>query len=322
MKNFSLKTKGSYHRNSNHKVRTVLISIGVALIVLYFFGGSLGVVGSAVSRPFFEVRNWVGDLFSPVGSYFRSREELEAQNAELRQQIERFAGAASEISRLGTQNEEYQALLGTEEEHRIVAGVIARPPFVPYDTIFIDRGADDGVVEGAVVFHAENHVLGLVAKTYTKTAMVVLASTPGVETTAYVIGPNIYTTARGEGGGVIRIGVPQGIPVSEGNTVIIPSVASGILGEIREVRSNPSQPEQHAFVLSPVSLQELYLVEVSTRALTPATFEEAQQHVQAWKDDMLKVDVPEDLLIELGTSTATTTAPSTATTTDSANPPE
>lgn len=310
MKNFSLKTKGSYRRNSSHKVRTVLISIGVALVVLYFFGGALGVAGTALSRPFFEVRNWVSGVISPVGSYFKSREELEAKNTELSQKLASFAYTEAEINRLAAQNAELSMLSGGAAEERVVAGVIARPPFVPYDTVFIDRGADDGIVEGAAVYHSQNQVLGIVAKTYPKTAMVVLASSPGVETTAYIVGPNIYTTARGEGGGVIRIGVPQGISVSEGNTVIIPSVASGILGEVHEVRSSPSQPEQYAFVLSSVSLQALYLVEVSTRALTPASFEEAQMHVQAWKDDLLKVDVPADLLIELGTSTATTTATS------------
>lgn len=313
MKKFSSKTRVNYPRNSKGgKSLKILIVIVAALVVLYLFGSTIGKLSAAVTWPVYVARSWLVESSASVPVYLRSRNELLRDMNALRERLSAQGGREAVFSRALHENSELRALLGVSNEERIIAGVTARPPYLPYDSLLIDRGVNDGVREGAIVYHAEDHAIGFISKAYAESALVTLFSTSGIEATAYIIGPDIYTTAYGEGGGVIRISVPQGILLSEGDTVIIPSLEMGIIGVISEIESVPTQPEQHASVVMDTPIQSLHLVGVSPRVMEQMSFEEAEALIHGGKYDALRIDVPPEFMIE---STATSTATSTSATT-------
>ena len=123
------------------------------------------------------------------------------------------------------------ASAGTSTE-RLVARVIASPSKLSYDLLQIDRGTKDGVVAGSPVYTGLDTVVGVVVHTANNYAFVDLFTTPGFETTAYIVGPNVFATLEGVGGGIARVKLPQGIPIAEEQLVILPGVSSGVYGEI------------------------------------------------------------------------------------------
>lgn len=306
MANFSLKTKVNYHRSSKRTVYgRIAVFILVALILLALFGGFLGTVSMYASMPVYKMRHWIFESSASVPSYFRERGALIAEIRALENQIALSGGTEGTIGRLAAENEELREQLSIHSDDRIVAGVAARPPFLPYDTLLIDRGSKDGILQNAIVYQASDVAIGFISRVFHNSALVTLFSTPGVEATTYMYGPNIYTTAYGEGGGIIRISVPQGISVEMGDIAVLPSLEVGMLGKIGEIKSVPTDPEQHGYIMQNPSLQSLRLVSVSTRVLEDVSYEEAEKIIQNNNYGPLSIDVPEIINIDTEFATGT-----------------
>lgn len=212
-----------------------------------------------------------------------------------------------QLAELATLQEENERLRLFSEEEDILAGVIGRPTALPYDVLFIDKGSVEGIVLNAPVYAENDAAIGFIAAVYEHNALVALLSTPGYVSTVYVYGPNIYTTALGQGGGVTRIHVPQGVALSVGDPVVMPSLARGIYGSITAVDSVPERPEQYGYMTSAIPLSSLRFVSVGKTPLRTMSFEEARAAVDTVRRDFLLVDVPPEALIDLETGTSATT---------------
>lgn len=306
MKNFSLKTKGSYRRSSKQSTlqRGLIYTLGALLVVL-LLGTVIGKMAMLMVRPFYEVSNYFARSSAALPVYLRDRSALLSEMNDLKEQVSKNEGDTDVIARLTAENETYRNLLSVGNEPRIAAGVIARPPYIPYDMIMLDRGSDDGIEQNAVVYRSSRMAIGYVSTTFSKSSLVTLFSSPGVETTVYIFGPNIFTTAYGQGGGVIRVGVPQGLQIQVGDTVVLPSLQDGILGTVQSVESLATQPEQYGFIVASSSLQSTRVVGVSTRVSTPVTFKEAETHIDALHNELFNM---------ASTSPSGSTTPSAATT--------
>ncbi len=217
----------------------------------------------------------------------------------------------TELDYLRAENASLREVLGADGEERVMAGVIGRPSALPYDVLLLDRGTDDGVRDGAPVYVGGDTVIGFVVSAYQKSALVALLSTPSFTSTAYILGPNIYTTAVGIGGGVTRIHVPQGIELKVGDLVVLPSLSPGVYGRISAVDSVPERPEQYGYMTTDVPINSLRIVSVGSTPLRTLSFEEARATVESAKRDFLMVNVPAGVLVDVETATTTEAATST-----------
>jgi len=315
MKNYSSTTKVNSRRTSNRTLGPLFIVGGVVVVLFFMLSFLLRPLAELVVTPVVYLKHWVEDSEAVIPTFMRDRAALSNQIAELTQIITERSFDQSTIAELQAENKELEALLGAEGEMRMVANVLAKPGTVPFDTIVLDKGSSDGIVEKAPVYIGDSVVIGYVEKVFPETSVVLLVTSPNVETTVYVLVTNIYTTAVGQGGGVLRVGVPQGIELTIGNTVIIPSISSALFGEVVAVDSEPSRPEQYGFVTLEEALSTLYVVAVGEDPIEPVSFSEVQEIIAGARRDLLTVDVPPDMLIDVtsATSTVTSTATSTAT---------
>ncbi len=219
------------------------------------------------------------------------------------------AATPDQLAELASLQAENERLRLFNEEEDILAGVIGRPTALPYDVLFIDKGTRDGIQVNAPVYAENDAAIGFIAAAYEENALVALLSTPGYVSTVYIYGPNIYTEAVGQGGGVTRIHVPQGVELAVGNPVVMPSLARGIYGSVSAVDSVPERPEQFGYMTSAIPLSSLRFVSVGKTPLKIMNFEEARASVEAVRRDFLQVEVPPEALINLenGTTSTTTT---------------
>jgi cell shape-determining protein MreC len=289
-----LKTRENSRYKFGRFTKTAVISIVVAFVVLIFAKGFVASITSVVIMPLYIVRNYIETSLDTIPTYIRGRAELETHIESLKQEIASQQGIKTTLSSVEEENKELRALIGATKTPTILASVIARPPMSPYDTVVIDKGTEDGVLSGAPVYYGSGQALGYVRVTYAHHALITLFSSSNVQSTVYIYGPNIFTTAYGEGGGVIRLSIPPGIVVESGNVVVLPSLDAGVLGEIGVVQSIPTEPEQHAYITSEVSLQSLRFVRVGTNVLPKMTFEDAVRVVGEVEKTLFSISVPQE----------------------------
>jgi len=281
------------------------------LVVLLLLPKLFSAFASLALSPLHAVQTWVSQSSGSLPYYLRDRAVLLQEIQDLKDSNAAQSGERFTIELLSKENEQLRSLLGDTQEGRIVAGVIGRPNKLPYDVLVLDKGTQDGIVEGAPVFIGTQSVIGIVQKAFQKSSVVELITSPGFTASVYIIGPDIYTTATGVGGGQLRVGVPQGVALKEGSLVIVPSASTGVYGKISVIDSVPTQPEQYGYVSPEIPLSSLHLVSVGDAPLEPISFEEAQRIVSEARTALLQIPVPEGVLV-----TATSSATSTATSSD------
>jgi len=289
----------------------------VIAMALFLVPKAVGSIAAVVFVPIHTVENWISESSASLPFFLRDRSALEAQMHRLEQELVGTLDDQSTIAGLEAENQALRSLHNATATDRVLAGVIARPNQTPYDVLILDRGSDHGIVPQAPVFAASTTVIGYTTRVFAQTSIVELITSPQVRTSVYVYGPNIYTNAEGIGGGVLRVGVPQGIPLSEGDVVVVPSVELGIFGRITTIESEPTSPEQFGYVTTEVPIQSLRLVTVSTEPITEVSFEQARSQVADTVSSLFTVEIPDDVLVDISsTSTATSSEQVIATTTD------
>lgn len=309
MKKFSSITRVNSRRISQNKklIRIAVVTL-VSIVLLFLAPKVLNVLVSVVVAPVNITKTWVTQSGNSLPQYFRNRSELVDEIMDLRSEIAASSGNTFTLNSLAKENRELRSLLSDNGEERILAGVIGRPGVLPYDSLMLDQGLSDGVITGAPVYIGNSTVIGIVKNATAHTALVELVTTPGFKATVYIIGPDIYTNAVGMGGGQLRVGVPQGIGLSEGDLVVLPSITSGVYGEVSFVQSEATRPEQYGYVSPKIPIGSIRLVSVGKTPIQSVSFEEAQEILTEIKSTVLTIPVPDDVLVdtELGTTSMST----------------
>ena len=312
MKKFSSTTRANARRISQNKTLRTIVIVGAVMLLLfygvpYLFSGAVALVFTPINA----TKTWFTQSTASLPQYLRNRSALLEQVNDLQEQRAEQSGSEHTVNLLSKENEQLRSLLSDTQQEKILAGVIGRPNQLPYDVLVLDKGYADGIVEGAPVFIGGS-VVGIIQKTFITSSVVVLITSPDFVTSVFIVGPDIYTNAVGLGGGQLRVGVPQGIEINEGDLVILPAVSSGVYGTINAIESVASRPEQYGYVSPEIALSSIRLVGVGRTPLAPISFEEAQEIVKDEKAALLQVPVPEDILIvaDQGTTTPSNTATS------------
>ena len=128
---------------------------------------------------------------------------------------------------------------------RILGAVLMRPPAIPYDTLVIDAGAEEGVVKGDYVSAGGGALIGTVSEVYAHAARVQLFSAPGEEHQALLrlsaqTGASVPVAIHGQGGGSMVAQAPSGTAVSVGDTALLPGIAGGLVAHVRQVDKTES----------------------------------------------------------------------------------
>ncbi len=297
-------------------ISVALVAMGVLLPWLILQ------VSAFVLYPFHAVTTWVKNSNDSIPVYLRSRSELVSEIESMKAKTAIETGTQQSIQRLLEENMQLRALtnVGTTTD-RVIARVIARPNSLAYDYLQIDRGSNHGLVVGAPVYSGLDTVIGIVIQVAPEYSFIELVSTPGFESTAYVIGPNVFSTLEGVGGGIARVRLPQGVSLSIGQLVLLPGVTSGVYGEIAWIENHPTQPEQYGYVTSPLAINSIFYVSIDTKAVQTKTEIEIEENIQKSIREKMILDtvitgsigsrIKSDVIEESLASTTSTTSSTT-----------
>ena len=258
-----------------------------------------------VMYPIHATNVWLEESSSLVPSFIRDRQSLVKEIEDLNTKLVVASRSSVTQQRLLEENSKLRNLLGSSGESRIMAAVIARPDELPYDLLQIDRGIKHGVEVGAPVFVGRDVVIGLVVHVADDYSFVELFTTPEFEASVFISGPNVVATMEGRGGGVARVRVPQGVPITVGNLVHVPSVEPGVFGRISYVENRPTQPEQYGYITPELSISSLFQVSVGELSQISRSADEIEEKIrERIKTELLLEDIA---LRSLSSTTASST---------------
>jgi cell shape-determining protein MreC len=308
MKKFSSTTKANSRRSffSERRNRFALIFVGLLLAAGFLLPTVVGFVGDIVLSPFARVALWVRESPGVIPVYLRERSALRADIEELQSQLDATAAQTLTVKRLTEENIALRGVYGEGlQKKRLLSRVIARPPWLAYDMIQLDKGSADGVVIGAPVFAGRDVVIGSVVETGPHHSFVELVTTAGFQSTVYLPAAKLVATMEGQGSGVARVRFAQGIRVVPGDMVIMLAYDAGVYGQVTHVENQSTQPEQYAFVTLPESLQSLRYVTIGEKPVTPPTPEQVASSTQALIADYFYIPAVTDILAPTTTATST-----------------
>lgn len=122
----------------------------------------------------------------------------------------------------------------------IIAGVVARPPESPYDTLVLAAGSASGVTLGMEAFGDGGVPLGVVSSLQTDFSRVTLFSAPRVSTLGWVGNASLPLTLEGAGGGAINATASRSAAIAIGDTVFVPGPGALPIGKVVRIDSDPA----------------------------------------------------------------------------------
>ncbi len=192
--------------------------------------------------PAFAAADALSAASRSIAAGWSDRAALASANAAL---AEENRALAEENQALLQKAADLSALLGTgaPPPPGITAGVLARPPESPYDTLVLAAGSRAGVVRGMEAFGPGGIPLGVVGDVLPGLSRVTLFSAPGIETQGWLgKAPRTPVTLFGAGGGALRATLPRAAGAAVGDLVFAPGPGALPVGAVARVDSEPSSP--------------------------------------------------------------------------------
>ena len=124
----------------------------------------------------------------------------------------------------------------------VVAGVVARPPESPYDTLVLEGGTAQGIAAGQEAYGPGGVPIGIVSSVLADFSRVTLFSTPGASSLGRIGASSTPITIMGEGAGALAATASRAANIREGDNVFGPGPAAPPIGTVMRVESDPSSP--------------------------------------------------------------------------------
>lgn len=211
---------------------------------------------SAESHTFFS-------SFGNAVALSAENEKLVAQNAALAEENRTFQQKTTDVSALSDTK-------GTPAG--IIAGVVARPPESPYDTLVLAAGAKDGVTLGMEAFGESGTPIGTVSSVLDDFSRVTLFSAPGTETSGWIGSKNSPITIMGQGAGALYATISRDAGIAVGDTVSVPGPGQLPIGTVTRVDGDPLSPGVTLRIVPTMNVFSVTWVTVRATGVVPMSF--------------------------------------------------
>ncbi len=240
----------------------VIVVLGVVILLRFPLGNSMWGVGV----PLLQARQGLVAISADWQAQFMSKTALMAQNQALQAALASSTAALADRNALYQETLDLKSRLGRDGNTPVILGaILIRPPALPYDTLLIDAGTNDGVATGDMVASGGTTLIGFISQADRSVSYVTLFSAPDQTYNALLhtqqgsIMPIVIT---GEGGGALMGKVPSGTTVAPGDTIVFPSIVGGFIGTVSAVDAPANQSFENVYLHEPVNIEELEYVEV------------------------------------------------------------
>ncbi len=262
--------KRNYYQQNRKKLIQKILAFFFVLVLVYFLGGVLLRPLSGPTSFIFRPLWWANEgLFAggqTIFDFFRNKNSLAIENRRLQVENGSLKTELLTKNQLKSDNDYLRNLFGKAKDKGlpVVGSVIFLPNFVPYQTLLIDVGKNNlskKIKVGDLAVTDRTVLVGRVAEVgawYSKVSLLSAENNISVS-----IGPkNVPAQALGEGAGNFAVSLPKDTVISIGDRVTAPLFNNLLVGTVRAISKNPSQPNQVILIKTPVNLWQLKWLEI------------------------------------------------------------
>ena len=278
-----------------HKKQIMLVTIAILIVVIFitygrktkatFVESALGFVITPVQELTTNVGNWFGSKID----WIRNKDNLAAENEQLKEQIALLESENKRLRKYGTENQRLSELLKISQKyadyHTTGTQIIAKDPGNWYDVFLINKGRDDGL-EANMVLTSSNGLVGKIIEsgdTYSKALSILdsRSSVPAMSQRTEDLG-----VVKGEyslmNSGLCRMEyIDSEAEIMEGDEIVTSHLSDvyppGIaIGRVKEIRTEANGLTKYAIIEPYVDFKHLDTLLVIGDILQQNTQEEAQ----------------------------------------------
>lgn len=208
--------------------------------------------------------NSVVTFIMPSG--LRSKSELVEENNILRQKVVELTAFSADRDVLADENRNLKFLLGRKDgststkqipKSKNILGVIKEGPAnTPFDTFIVDVGTENGVAIDDKVLYG-NLIIGKVVDVGDLFAKIELFSSPGNTFSGTIQGTKIKVDAKGLGGGMFEVLVPEGVPTKVGDGLVLSSISTKVFGIVKSIEDRQSEGFKRLLFTLPVNPNQI-----------------------------------------------------------------
>lgn len=246
-----------------------MAAIGALLLIIVAFPKfSFQIISRPVLhvlQPLFEAKVGLEAWLKNWKVLFKEKKSLYDENLSLREKLLELETKTAIIEILEKENAILKGLSASERREFLIASVISRPPYTPYDMLIIDVGSKDGVKEGMQVLAFGNVLLGYVTDVFFQISKVKLISSSGEETNVLLESSLNPAISVGRGGENFEIILPRAISVSIGERIITLGSRPLLVGIVERIEHQETDPYQKIIFRLPVNIQYLNRVFLSKK---------------------------------------------------------
>ena len=239
--------------------------IGAAIVVLLFLRFLFPTFFFAVAAPLWKAGDAITKTTDQLFSGFKTKQTLieeltqaQQERNELLQENKTLAAKMSDIQKV---------VQGAEEKNiTLVAGVIARAPLSPYETLTIQLEQTSTPVANALVVGPGGVPLGTIAEAHDSIAQVRLFSEKGRITEGWIGDSKLPATLIGSGTGSFETTLPIAAAVAVNDAVYLPGPGALFIGSIARINRDETTQKLHVFIRSVVNPFSITWVGITTHS--------------------------------------------------------
>lgn len=253
-------------RSKNNRARTHTLIVGgvIALVTIIifttglfsktFYASMVGLTGASIAT---------GQGVTTFFSLFSSKAALQDKNNQLQQELLAKDAELADQEILVKENADLKAMWHFKNETgNILARVMSKPPFTPYDVFVVDAGEGQGVEVGNRVMIGQIYI-GTVTSVSSDSSLITLLSTSDGAHEAYIGDDALPVTLNGRGGGNFETTLPLGSKISVGDLVITYySQTPYQIGTVSKIIDNEDNTFMTVLLTLPFNLYSLSHVEI------------------------------------------------------------
>jgi cell shape-determining protein MreC len=236
-----------------------LLSIAAAYILLslvgFFFGASFRRFAWATARPVWAAGTLIASPFSSIWGYVHFKGTLVRENLALQEENADLRVKQTGYDALLLENETLKSELGRAgSSPKVLSAILSSPPRSPYDTLVVDLGSSDGILQGSKVFAGDNLIVGLVTTVTPHTSLVALFSGEGQKQEAIVARTGASFVLSGKGGQNFELLVPKDADIVWGDTFVYPGLSQSVIATVYYIDTDSQSSFKTAYLRIPTNI--------------------------------------------------------------------
>jgi rod shape-determining protein MreC len=234
------------------------------VVVLVLIFGVMSPMRSLVQNlfsPLFQTGNFFHDTLGQIPKFFSDKNQLIKENSDLLNEMEKNRLNAVDYETMKYENQKLREMLGVKPSGNFKAAfIIAKPPQIPMDSLFLDKGAKFEIHVGDLVLSSDKTLIGKIAEVSNNRSIVALTSFAGSVSYGYVARTNEPIEMTGGGGGNIEAKVPIDFDIVAGDKIMTGGQSGSLAAVASAIKEDRSSGFKNVLMSLPADVSKINIV--------------------------------------------------------------